>query len=419
MLEFLDDEKIVSFINSLTEEEVDGEASSWRFPRSRVFIARDREDAALRLDNDYFSETPMYPENKFKRRYRMSRQLFLRIVEGISNFNSTDIPEYFLFFRECPDATGRQSLTILQKCTAAIRQMVYGTTPDLFDEYIKIGEKTTTLCLDYFCKYVFHLFPREYLRKPTAEDIARLYNFHEQKHGLPGMLGSIDCMHWEWKNCLVGWQGQYTRGDQKGPSVMLEAVASQDLWIWHAFFGMAGSNNDINVLNASPIFNSIKDGTAPPSPFDVNGRHYERGYYLGDGIYPDWVMLVKAPHNPIDEPRKKFKRFQESARKDIERAFGVLQGRFAMLKTPARSKDFNKIRRHMYSCIVLHNMIQENNGFAIGRREERMIERNPPRRLERDLRDRDARVKEIRDKQVHQQLEADLTEHALSGGRHK
>ncbi|XP_071728464.1 uncharacterized protein [Rutidosis leptorrhynchoides] len=122
-------------------------------------------------------------------------------------------------------------------------------------------------------------------------------------------------------------------------------------------------------------------------------------------------MLVKAPHNPIDEPRKKFKRFQESARKDIERAFGVLQGRFAMLKTPSRSKDFNKIRRHTYACIVLHNMIQENNGFAIGRREERMIERNPPRRLQRDLRDRDARVKEIRDKQVHQQLEADLTEH--------
>ncbi|XP_071699753.1 uncharacterized protein [Rutidosis leptorrhynchoides] len=291
MLEFLDDdsddEKIASFINSITEEEVDGEASSSRFPQSRVYIAGDREDVALRLYNDYFSETPMYPEKKFKRRYRISRQLFLRIVEGISNFNSTNIPKYFMFFRKRPDATGRQSLTILQKCTAAIRQMAYGTTPDLFDEYIKIGEKTPALCLDYFYKCVFHLFAREYLRKPTTEDIARIYNFHKKKHGLPGMLGSIDCMHWEWKNCPVG------------------------------------SNNDINVLNASPIFNSIKDGTAPPSAIDVNGRHYERGYYLGDGIYPDWAMLVKAPHNPIDEPRKKFKRFQESAMKDIERAFGV------------------------------------------------------------------------------------------------
>ncbi|XP_071704947.1 uncharacterized protein [Rutidosis leptorrhynchoides] len=243
--------------------------------------------------------------------------------------------------------------------------MAYGTTPDLFNKYIKIGEKMTTLCLDNFCKCVFHLFVREYLRKPTAEDIARLYNFHAQKYGLPGMFGSIDCMHWEWKNCPVAWQGQYTRGDKKGSSIMLEAVASQDLWIWHGFFGMTSANNDINVLNYSPLFNSVKDGTAPLLPFDVNEHHYDRGYYLG--------------------------------------------GRFAMLKTPARSLDFNKIRRHMYDCLVLHIMIQENKGFVIGRREERMIERNPPRRSERDLRDRDARVKEIRDRQVHKKLKADLT----------
>ncbi|XP_071728442.1 uncharacterized protein [Rutidosis leptorrhynchoides] len=170
---------------------------------TRVYIPRDCEIAAERLFNDYFADSPVYPENIFKRRFRMSRQLFLRIIEGISNFNSSDIPDYFMYFKERLDAAGRQSLTILQKCTAVIRQMAYETTPDLFDEYIKIGKKTAALCLDNFCKCVFHLFAREYLRKPTTEDIARLYNFHAQKHGLPGMLGSIDCMHWEWKNCHV------------------------------------------------------------------------------------------------------------------------------------------------------------------------------------------------------------------------
>jgi hypothetical protein len=37
-------------------------------------------------------------------------------------------------------------------------------------------------------------------------------------------------------------------------SVFLEAVADYDLWIWHAFFGMAGTNNDINVLQRSLVF---------------------------------------------------------------------------------------------------------------------------------------------------------------------
>ncbi|GJV82848.1 integrase, catalytic region, zinc finger, CCHC-type containing protein [Tanacetum coccineum] len=36
------------------------------------------------------------------------------------------------------------------------------------------------------------------LRKPTLADIQNLYAAHNRIHGFPGMLGSIDCMHWEW-----------------------------------------------------------------------------------------------------------------------------------------------------------------------------------------------------------------------------
>jgi hypothetical protein len=32
--------------------------------------------------------------------------------------------------------------------------------------------------------------------------------------------------------------------------VVLETVADKDMWIWHAFFDMAGSYNDIIVLSA-------------------------------------------------------------------------------------------------------------------------------------------------------------------------
>jgi len=121
-----------------------------------------------------------------------------------------------------------------------------------------------------------------YLRKPTTEDIQRLLHIGEAR-GFPGMLGSVDCMHWQWRNCPVAWKGQYTRGDQCGPTVMLEAVASHDLWIWHAFFGVAGSNNDINVLNRSPLFTDVVQGRAPEVHFTVNGNEYNMGYYLADG----------------------------------------------------------------------------------------------------------------------------------------
>ncbi|GKE40939.1 ALP1-like protein, partial [Tanacetum coccineum] len=58
---------------------------------------------------------------------------------------------------------------------------------------------------------------------------------------------------------------------------MLEAVASQDLWIWHAFFGVAGANNDINVLDNSPLFDDLLDDKAPVAPYVVNGVGFEKG----------------------------------------------------------------------------------------------------------------------------------------------
>uniref|UniRef100_A0A0D3DJY4 DDE Tnp4 domain-containing protein n=1 Tax=Brassica oleracea var. oleracea TaxID=109376 RepID=A0A0D3DJY4_BRAOL len=169
-------------------------------------------------------ETPTYPENFFRRRFRMNKPLFMRIVDRLSN----EVP----YFRQKKDALGRLGISSLQKCTAAIRVLAYGTAADTVDEYLRLGESTTRKCVEHFVEGIINLFGDEYLRRPIPADLQRLLDIGEYR-GFPRMIGSIDCMHWEWKNCPTAWKGQYTRGSGK-PTIVLEAVASQDLWIWHA-----------------------------------------------------------------------------------------------------------------------------------------------------------------------------------------
>jgi hypothetical protein len=89
----------------------------------------------------------------------------------------------------------------------------------------------------------------------------------------------------------------YTRGDHGLPTVILEAVASHDRWIWHTFFGVAGSNNDINMLYQSHLFvEQLRE--APQVQYSINGRQYNIGYYLAGDIYPEWPVFVKSIRQP-------------------------------------------------------------------------------------------------------------------------
>ena len=128
------------------------------------------------------------------------------------------------------DGLGRRGLSPLTKCTAAMRILAYSISADCVDEYLKIGESTAMECIKNFFAGVIQVFGQEYLRKPTQADVDRLLQVAEARDS-PGMLGSIDYMHWEWKNCSTGWKRVFAKGVYKVPKLILEIVASYDLWI--------------------------------------------------------------------------------------------------------------------------------------------------------------------------------------------
>ncbi|KAI5320900.1 hypothetical protein L3X38_040608 [Prunus dulcis] len=262
-------------------------------------VDRHRYSWGKNLLEDYFISTSLYSDVDFRRRFRMQPHLFNKVMHDICNYDA-------YFVQKC-DVAGVLGLLPKQKLTAVIRMLAYGASVDQVDEIARMGKSTTLEALVRFCQAVETLYTRDNLRRPTPRDLQWLPQKIEAQ-GFSGMIGDYG-----------------NRKCQK--SIILEAVASFDTWVWHAFFGVAGSQNDLNVLGQSPVFNDVLRGQGPNITYQVNNTVYQIGYDLADGIYPRWTTFVKSIPNPRSHKQKLFASYQEGYKKDVERCFGILQAR--------------------------------------------------------------------------------------------
>ncbi|XP_022007620.1 uncharacterized protein LOC110906860 [Helianthus annuus] len=148
-------------------------------------------------------------------------------------------------------------------------------------------------------------------------------------------------------------------------TVMLEAVASNDLWIWHAYFGARGSNNNINLLHQSPLF--ITKYMEPPYRIRLWSTRdiIDTTSILLMGFTRLGLFFVKAISYPTEAKEKLFKKLYESTRKDDEQALAVLKGKWGMLNRPVHAIKHSKIKSLVYACIILHNMMIKDKGHTI------------------------------------------------------
>ncbi|XP_057720113.1 uncharacterized protein LOC130934572 [Arachis stenosperma] len=328
-------------------EEEDIDKSS--IPTPRRWINRDRKAGHDHLFQDYFADETVYNADVFRRRFRMRKHVFLRIVDALSNI--------YPYFQQRVNATGRRGLSSLQKYTVEMQMLAYGVATDGVDDYVRIGESTTIECLEKFVEGVILVFEDEYLRKPNPNYVRRLLQMAEGR-GFP---------------------------------------------------------------DRSPVFDDILNDRVPVVNYTINGNNYTIGYYLADGIYPEWATFVKSISKLQGKKCKLFAQYQEGQRKDVERAFGVLQARFAIIRGLARFWEKKKLANIMRACIILHNMIVEDERDTYAGNFAQDLEYDDvenglsqPQLGEEDFAPYHQflqRNAQLRNRQQHRQLKEDLIEH--------
>jgi hypothetical protein len=148
---------------------------------------RQRLEGYCILYADYF-DVPLHDEVVFRRRFRMSRKLFLNIVYVVRSFDNNFICK--------KDYTGMVGFSSLQKCSSALRMLAYGALDDAHDDYIRMAESTAMKCMYRFCRTVVSVFGPDYMRI-AHEEYTVWIPAQNKARGFPRMLCSIDCIHWK------------------------------------------------------------------------------------------------------------------------------------------------------------------------------------------------------------------------------
>jgi hypothetical protein len=87
-------------------------------------------------------------------------------------------------------------------------------------------------------------------------------------------------------------------------------------------------------------------------------------YVIVDDGYLNWSVTVPPmKHNNL-RSEIRFSEWLESLRKDVEYTFGILKGRWRILKTGIRLHGILNCDMIWLTCCALHNMILELDGLA-------------------------------------------------------
>ena len=297
----------------------------------------------------------------FRTRFRVPFLLFERIVE-MTRANE--------WFSEGYDCAGQKSAPLELKILGILRVLGRGYCFDGIEELSYISAEVNRVFFHKWCNLFGHKYFGIYCNPPkTPDEIQRTIAVYERL-GLPGCIGSTDCVHIRWDRCASGDRVLH-KGKEGYPTLSYEVTVDHTSKIIAVTHGFPGTRNDRTIVRFDGFVTDIHDGVKYSDvKFDmknIKGEEYEEkgAWLLVDGGYHKWRCLqCPLKHSAI--PRETlWSEWAETVRKDVECVFGVLKGRFRCLKLPIYYHDKDNIDNMFYCCCILHNILLHFDGLDV------------------------------------------------------
>jgi Plant transposon protein len=304
--------------------------------------------------------------NKFRRRFRCHYDCYLILLDLIKN------DTVFSRWRSTFDAVGRECSPIELLLLGTLRYLGRGWCFDDLEEATSISEETHRVFFHIFIQWGKTSLYNMYVKVPrTVNDISKHTSEMEQA-GLHGCIGSVDATHVGMLRC------PYARWNQhKGPKLSMPCrsyniVVNHRRQIISSTQGHPSRWNDKTITLHDEFIQLISTKRLLNDNIfyllkNVNGTiirtKCKSCWLLCDNGYPFWPCLIPPLKDPIRYPEFRFSEWIESMRKDVECTFGIMKGRFRVLKTGIRIHGVEVTDSIWLTCCALHNLFLEHDGL--------------------------------------------------------
>ncbi len=174
-------------------------------------------------------------------------------------------------------------------------------------------------------------------------------------------------VHIWWDKCLTSLVNPYT-GKERYPTIAYEMTCSHDGKILYCTLGFYGSQNDKSIIRFDGLASKLRAGKCSHVQFklfDDNDNVRHDPYVLDDGGCHRWHRTISSCRLNVDPDFIAWRKRLESMMKDIEYVFGILKGRFRILKLPLMYHKKEEIDNIVHFCAALLNMLREWDGLTV------------------------------------------------------
>ncbi|KAK4885738.1 hypothetical protein RN001_002009 [Aquatica leii] len=223
-------------------------------------------------------------------------------------------------------------------------------------EKFNISKSTAWVYVKKVCDVLTKLSGK-YIFWPSGKRPKACIKQFKRRQGFPGVLGVIDGTHIPITPPIKDQTSYCNRHHYH--SMILQAVCTADYSFTDVFAGYPGSVHDARVFYNSPLGRKID--TAPLQLFPNVNNHI-----LGDSAYKctSYVLTPFRDDGHLSRQQKNFNYKLSATRVFIEQCFGLLKGRFRILKhvNVYNTKLISKI---IVACCVLHNICISQNDYLV------------------------------------------------------